>query len=161
MQRKSIFMKRICLIIGVLALFGFVSCHQNREGNVVVSREFPTLSWERFDYIKRTLVLDKPTSYDLELEVAFDESYPYNYFSMTFAVFDAAGNPQRARDYKFIVKDRDGNWKSELENEAYHFRFPINNDLTINEPGTYTFQVENHMHITPLVGIKEIKIINK
>ena len=154
-------MKRFWLILGVFALVGLGSCHQNREGNVLVSREFPTLSWERFDYVERTLELDKPVSYDLELEALFDVSYTYDYFSMTFVVFDSFGNPLRARDYKFILKDRDGQWKSELEDGSYHFRFPINNDLTINEPGKYTFRVENHMPITPLTGIKSIKIISK
>lgn len=119
------------------------------------------MSWERFDFVKRTLEVEKPVSYDLELEVAFDDSYAYPDFSMTFAVFDAAGNPMRAKDYRFVLKDRDGQWKSELEEGLYHFRFPINNDLSINEPGTYVFQIENHMPVTPLVGISEIKIINK
>ena len=161
MQRKIIFMKRFWLVLGMLALFGLSSCKQDEGSNILVSREFPTLSWERFDFVKRTLEVEKPVSYDLELEVAFDDSYAYPDFSMTFAVFDAAGNPMRAKDYRFVLKDRDGQWKSKLEEGLYHFRFPINNDLSINEPGTYIFQIENHMPITPLVGISEIKIINK
>ena len=154
-------MKRFWLILSVFALAGLVSCHQDQQGNVMVSREFPTLSWERFDFVKSTVELEKPVTYNLELEATFDESYPYDYFSMTFAVFDPTGHPLRARDYKFILKDREGLWKSESDEGLYHFRFPINNELSLNEPGSYTFQVENHMPITPLTGIQEIKIINK
>lgn len=142
-------------------MVGWTSCQSHKTDKVLLSRTFPTMSWERFDFVKNTLVLDKPMTYDLELEVTFDESYSYNYFSMTFAVFDKAGHPLRAKDYKFILKDRDGVWKSDLVDGQYHFRFPINNELTLNEPDSYTFQVENRMPITPLLGIKELSLISK
>lgn len=154
-------MKRFLLVLGVFILASMSSCTSNKSDKTLVSREFPTLNWERFDYLKNTIVLDKPTTYDLELDVTFDESYTFNYFMMTFAVFDLAGNPLRAKDYRFTLKDRDGLWKSESTEGQYHFRFPINNELTLNEPGTYVFQIENRMPITPLVGIKQISIIRK
>ena len=154
-------MKKLFFVLGVLVLFGMGSCQRNQTGNVLVSREFPTLSWERFDFVENTLVLDKPVSYDLDLEVVFDNSYTYNYFSVVFAVFDSSNEPLRAKEYKFTLKDRDGQWKSEMEDGQYRFRFPINSELTLNEPGAYTFQLENHMPITPLVGIKHISIISK
>lgn len=154
-------MKRVLLILGVLVLVGLSSCHSNMRNKVLLSREFPTMSWERFDYVKNTMEIDKPVCYNLELDVTFDASYSYNYFSMSFAVFDKSGNPLRAKDYQFNLKDRDGIWKSDLVEGQYHFRFPINNELTLNEPDTYTFQLENRMPITPLLGIKEISLISK
>lgn len=155
-------MKRISFIFGALiVLVGLSSCHSGRSENVLVSREFPTTLWERFDYVERTLALTKPATYSLELDVAFDDSYAFNYFSMVFTVFDDADHPLRSRNYKFTLKDRDGLWKSEPEEGLYHFRLPLNNELTLNEPGTYTFQIENHMPITPLTGIHKISIISK
>lgn len=154
-------MKKYILVLGVLVLFCLSSCQNSRTGNILVSREFPTQSWERFDFIEKTIVLEKPVSYDLDLDVTFDKSYDYNYFSVVFSVFDANDNPLRSKEYKFTLKDREGQWKSELEDGQYHFRFPINSELTLNEPDTYKFQLENHMPITPLLGIKQISIINK
>lgn len=119
------------------------------------------MSWERFDYVTRTVTLDKPVSYDLELDVTFDSTYTFDYFSMVFTVFDNADRPLRAMPYRFSIKDRDGAWKSDPENGLYRFRFPVNSELSLNEPGTYMFHIENRMPITPLVGIREISIINK
>lgn len=149
------------LVFGVLILLGLGSCHTDPNRNVLVSRTFPTASWERFDYVENIVTLNKPATYDLDLVAVFDDTYPFNHFAVVFTVFDDAGNPLRSKNYKFNIKDRDGNWKSEAAEGLYHFRFPLNNELTMNEPGAYTFQIENHMPITPLLGIRELSIISK
>ena len=76
-------------------------------------------------------------------------------------MFDADERPFRTKNYKFKVKDSNGNWNSELVDGYYRFTFPINNELTVNEPGTYRFQLENRMPITPLKGVRDIEILNK
>lgn len=154
-------MKRVLLVFGALILFGLSSCHNDPTENVLVSREFPTSSWERFDYVENTVTLNKPVTYNAELDALFDDTYTFNYFEVVFTVFDKAGNPLRSKIYKFTLKSRDGTWKSDPEDGVYHFRFPLNNELTLNEPDTYTFQIENHMPITPLTGIRKISIIRK
>ena len=152
-------MKRLLHVLWVFILLGLGSCHTNQSGNVLVTRSFPTSSWERFDFVENTIVLSKPVSYNLDLDVLFDDSYTFNYFSVVFTVFDDQEHPLRTKEYKFNIKDRDGQWKSEKVDGKYHFRFPINSALTMNEPGTYVFQLENHMPITPLLGINEISVI--
>lgn len=154
-------MKRALLILGVFTLISLSSCHSEQGGKVLISRTFKTASWERFDYVEKPITLNKPVSYDLELDAWFDDSYPFNYFAVVFTVFDTAGNPLRSKDYKFTLKDRDGVWKSQMEEGRYHFRFPLNSNLTLNDPDTYVFQIENHMPITPLLGIREVSIISK
>ena len=145
----------------VLSLIGFVACHSNRNGNVLISREFPTSSWERFDFLEETLELKKPASYDFVLNATFTPEYPFDYFEVAFTIFDNHDHPLRGKNYQFKVKDRDGVWKSELTENEYRFTFPINSALTLNEPGKYKFQIENRMPITPLLGIKEVKLIDK
>ena len=145
----------------VLSLIGLVACHSNRNGNVLISREFPTLSWERFDFLEETVELKKPVSYDLVLSTTFTPEYPFDYFEIAFTVFDDHDHPLRGKNYQFKVKDRDGVWKSELVENEYHFTFPINSALTLNEPGKYKLQIENRMPITPLLGIKKIQLIDK
>ena len=154
-------MKRIVLILSLIGLLSFSACHSNRNGNVLISRTFPTLSWERFDYLEESIELNKPASYDLTLSATFSPDYPYDYFEMAFSVFDDHGHPLRGKNYRFKLKERDGSWKSELVDDGYRFTFPINSELTLNEPGKYKFQIENRMPITPLLGIKEISLIDK
>ena len=153
-------MKRSLLVIAVI-LIGLSACHNSKRDNALLSRSFPTSSWERFDYVVKDIEVKKPTTYNLVMDVVFDPSYTYNYFSAVFTIFDNHENPFRSKDYKFILKDNDGTWKSTLTDQGYHFSFPINSELNINEPGVYTFRLENRMPITPLTGIKEIKIIDK
>lgn len=117
------------------------------------------MGWERFDFVTSELDIKKPTTYDLSLSVSFDPAYAYNHFSVVFTIFDNEGNPFRSKSYKYMVKDVEGNWKSTLENGHYHFTFPINSELSINEPGHYKCQLESHMPITPLMGVKEVAII--
>lgn len=147
--------------VWVLCLIGLVACHSNRNGNALISRNFPTLSWERFDFLEETLDLKKSVSYDLVLSATFTPEYPFDYFEMAFTVFDDHDHPLRAKNYQFKLKDRDGVWKSELVEGEYRFTFPVNSNLTLNEPGKYKLQIENRMPITPLLGVKEIKLIDK
>jgi gliding motility-associated lipoprotein GldH len=117
------------------------------------------MSWERFDFVKSDIEINKATTYDLALSVSFDSTYTYDYLSVVFTVFDSYDNPLRTKAYQFRLKEKDGSWKSTPVDDSYHFSFPINSELTINEPGVYRFQLESRMPITPLYGIKEISII--
>ena len=154
-------MKRFLAAIGLLVLIGLGACHSNQGGKVLISRTFPTFSWERFDFVEKHMELKKPVTYDLVLNVTFGPDYPFDYFAMAFTVFDDEGHPLRAKSYQFSLKNREGLWKSELSDGVYRFSFPINNELTLNEPGKYTFQIENRMPITPLLGIHEISLVEK
>ena len=153
------FMKRILFTIGVFLVLGLGGCQGPKGDKTLVERTFTSTGWERFDFVTNEINVKKPTIYDLSLEATFDPSYAYDYFSVVFTIFDADGNPFRSKNYKFRVKESDGSWKSTLTDGCYHFSFPINNELSINEPGTYKFQLESHLPITPLMGVKEVAII--
>ena len=153
-------MKKLILFLGVIFLIGLSSCGPNNAGKVLLSRSFPTTSWERFDFVNANIEVKKATTYDLVLEASFDTTYSYDYLSVVFTIFDAYENPFRTKAYQFRLKENDGSWKSTLVDGCYHFSFPINNEISINEPGGYNFQLENRMPITPLYGIKDISIIS-
>ena len=138
-----------------------VSCRSGSDNHVLLSRTFTDTGWERFDFIKREVTIKQPVSYNLNMEAVFAPSYPYNELTVVFTVFDADENPLRAKSYRFRLKDAEGQWKSELKDGCYTFLLPINSDLTLDGPGTYLFQLESRMPITPLAGIKKIAIINQ
>lgn len=158
MQAKLSLMKRLLLVFGLICVAGLYSCSIGDKDKHLLVRSFPTLSWERFDYVENKIEIQKPNTYNLILNASFDPSYTYDYFSVVFSVFDGKGDLIRSRNYKFRLKEKDGSWKSTLTEGAYHFTFPINSELTINDPGVYLFQLENRMPTTPLYGIKEISI---
>ncbi|MBQ3709745.1 MAG: hypothetical protein II887_03485 [Bacteroidales bacterium] len=154
-------MKRFLLVLSLIGLVGFSACNSGQNKKVLMSRAFPTSSWERFDFVEQTVELKKPATYNLVLNATFAPDYPYDHFAMSFTVFNEEGRPLRGKNYQFTLKDRDGSWKSELTENGYCFTFPINSELMLNDPGTYKFQIENRMPITPLLGIKEISLIDK
>lgn len=153
-------MKRLALVFGCLFL-AFCGCWQQTEKNVILQRSFYNNNWERFDFVKNTIDVKEKTSYDLNLRISFTEDYPYNDFSMIFTVFDAYGDPYRAKAYKFNLKDSEGQWNGESRDGCHTFELPINKSFLIADPGKYTFQIENYMPITPLVGVKELTLYKK
>lgn len=154
-------MKRITIILGVLCMMGLFSCQHNQADKALLSREFTSSGWERFDFVSNELEIKKPTTYDLTMEASFEETYPFDYISVVFTVFDNDDEPMRAKSYKFSVKDKGGTWKSDLKDGLYTFTFPINSEMSFNEPGTYILQLENRMPTTPLSGIHHIALISK
>ena len=152
-------MKKIVLIVGcLLCLFG---CVQKEENKVVQHREFYETLWERFDYVQDSIEVKAETTYDLSLKIAFTDDYSYKDFSMVFTVFSSDGEPYRSKTYKFNLKDDEGNWNVEKVDGCHTFVLPINKSLRISEVGTYIFQIENRMPITPLVGVKELTLLNE
>lgn len=154
-------MKNILFPITLLLLIAMSSCRSGRNDNVLLDRAFTASGWERFDFITRDIEVKQPVTYNLNMEAVFDPSYPFDEFTVVFSVFDADENPLRSKSYRFRLKDGEKQWKSELKDGSYTFLLPINSELTLNEPGTYTFQLENRMPITPLAGIKRVSILNQ
>lgn len=154
-------MRKVLFSLCMLLFLGLASCHSDQSGNALLSRSFTSSGWERFDFITQQVELKRPTTYNLNMEATFAPTYAYDHLTVVFTVFDANGNPLRAKNYQFRLKDADGQWKSELKEGGYTFNLPINNELSLNEAGTYTFQLESRMPITPLEGIRKIAILNQ
>ena len=141
-----------------LALLG---CQQQAKNNKeLLHRDFFNTVWERFDYVCSDIEVTASTTYNLSMRISFTDDYPYNDFLMVFTVFDENGNPYRSKGYKFNLKDTEGNWNIEKKNDCFTFNLPINKNLTISEPGKYRFTIEQRMPITPLVGVKELSLLN-
>lgn len=153
-------MKKFCFLIGIFFLTVLGACDHQKKESTLMSRNFMANSWERFDYITSDLEIKKPTTLNLNMIVSFNSDYTYDYFSVVFTVFDKDDNPLRAKSYKFSIKDSDGQWKSELTDGCYTFKFPINSELALNEPDVYKLQLENRMPTTPLIGIKSLSIVS-
>ncbi len=148
---------RILIVALCLCFFG---CGQRANDKALLQRSFYETIWERFDYVTNDVNITKPTTYDLSLRISFTDDYPYNDISLVFTVFDEKDNPYRAKGYKFNLKDEEGHWNAEKVDGCYTFNLPINKKLSINEPGKYQFRMEQKMPITPVVGVKELTLIN-
>ena len=135
-------------------------CEPKAKNKELMQRSFYNTVWERFDFVSTDVEVAEPTTFDLSLRISFTDDYPYDYIDLVFAVLTNEGDRYRAKGYKPKLKDADGNWSSELKDGCYTFTLPINKELLINDPGTYRFQIEQKMPITPLVGVKELTLLN-
>lgn len=140
-----------------LGLFG---CQEQAKNKELLHRDFYNTVWERFDYVSTEIEVTATTTYDLSMHISFTEDYSYNDFSMIFTVFDKNGNPYRSKGYKFNLKDADGHWNVEKKGDCYTFILPVNRQLSITDPGKYKFVIEQRMPITPIVGVKELVLLN-
>ena len=147
-----------------ILVFGFflclIGCGQQEKDKELLQRSFYGTLWERFDYVKKDVTITKATTYDLSLRISFTDEYLYKDISLVFTVFDEHENPYRAKGYKFNLKDDEDHWNVEKVDGCYTFTLPINKKLTIVDPGKYQFRLEQKMPITPLMGVKELSIIN-
>ena len=153
-------MRKLSIFIAFILALVFIGCNSKETNQLIIQRDFYQNVWERFDYVQNTVTIDKETSFDLSLDISFTDDYPFNDFSMVFTVFDSYGNPYRSKAYKFNLKDDENHWKSQMKDGCYSFNLPINKALQITDAGTYRFQIEYRMPITPIVGVKQLTLIN-
>lgn len=151
-------MKRHFNIALLFCILLFLGCARQEKKGDVIHREFYQTEWERFDYVSNEVEVAQPTTFDLGLRICLTEDYPYDNISLVFTVFTSDNTPYRSRGYKFRVKDNEGQWSSECVDGCYTFDLPVNKAMEINEVGTYRFQIEQTMPITPLVGVKELTL---
>lgn len=152
-------MKKYAILV-IACCLGLMGCGSKDKNAEMIHRVFFDTIWERFDYVRTDVEVKESSTFDLSMKISFTEDYSYDDFSMIFTVFNSEGQPYRCKGYKFNLKDSEGHWNSQLADGCYTFIFPINKELMIADIGKYCFQIENHMPITPVVGVKELTLYN-
>lgn len=154
----------------LLSVFLTMSC-SNKEPNIVINKDFVNEEWSRFEYLTgEILINEESANFDIIMEVKVTDSYPNVYvshqddssllFNMTIKYPN--GSSSRSMNYKYTLKDNEGNWKADKIDGCYTFLLPIISEMTFGEKGIYTFKIENKYPKDPLSGIKSmtIKCIN-
>jgi gliding motility-associated lipoprotein GldH len=160
-------MKRIGIITAlalIMTTLCLVSCTK-KQNDVVISVDFDKEMWRRFDYLNATYNVKKaPMTADLVLFVTVSESFPdiYPYqddgsLTMTMTI-DSPDGSRRSREYKFRLKDSEGNFKSEMVDGYYNYELPLISEMSFREAGDYVFKIENKYSKDPLFGIKRLSI---
>lgn len=152
-----------CILFSVI----FISSCSKKSDNIVISNNFQNEEWPRFEYLNGEMKIDKaPVKYDVIMEIAVSDEYPNIYnvqddcsllFNLTIKNPEDSGS--RSRDYRFTLKDKDGNWKADKVDGYYVFRLPIISEMTFSEKGLYNFKLENKYPKDPLYGIKSLSLM--
>ena len=153
-------------ILLALLFTTLLSC-TSKQDNIVIYRDFNNEEWPRFEYLEGSVNIDRaPVKYDVIMEAIVSDVYPNVYenhrednsllFNLTIKNPNNSG--ARSKDYKFSLKDKDGNWKADKKDGYYTFKLPIISEMTFGEEGTYIFKIENKYPKDPLYGIKSVKL---
>jgi gliding motility-associated lipoprotein GldH len=153
-------------ILIALFLIAMLSC-TSKQDNAIIYRDFINEEWSRFDFLEGNMIIKKaPVKYDVIMEVAVSEIFPNVYenhrsdnsllFNLTIKNPNDSG--ARSKDYKFSLKDKDGNWKADKKDGYYIFKLPIISEMTFGEEGEYKFRIENKYSKDPLYGIKYLSL---
>lgn len=156
---------RYILNIAVLSIFLFLSCVKDTNHNIVV-KEFDNDEWSRFDNLEGSISVTKnDIKYDLLMELVVSDMYPSPYenhqkdgsFLFNLTISNSNGL-YRSRDYKFMLKDKDGFWNAEKKDGYYVFKLPIINGITFSDIDIYTFKIENKYPKDPVSGINRLTL---
>lgn len=158
--------KNVLFISLIFTALCFNSCSKKQD-SVVLSRVFQGENWGRFDYLEADYhVVNAPMTADLVMNIEVSDIYPNTYqnyddndrFFIIVLSINAPDGGKRTREYKFRLKDSEGNFKSEKIDGYYHFELPLINEMSFTENGDYHFKVENKYTKEPLCGIKSLNI---
>lgn len=149
----------------ILSLLVFCSC-SGKQDNIVIYKEFQDNEWSRFDYLNGEFEISSPGKYDIVMEIAVNDNFPNIYeihheectFSFNMTIKNPNDSGSRSKDYRYKLKDNDGNWKSDKENGYYVFKLPVISEMTLGEKGTYSFKIENKYTKDPMYGIKSLTL---
>lgn len=152
--------------ITILFLIFLSSCSK-KQTDIVISKNFSNEEWARFDYLKGEFEIRKvPTVCNIVLEITVSEVYPNIYpyhrddgsFLFNMTIKNPENDGFRSKDYRFSLKDKEGNWKANKVDGYYTFYLPIINGITFSETGVYSFIMENKYTKDPLFGIKNLTL---
>lgn len=148
----------------IIIALSFVSC-SDTQNYLVLSQDFEGEKWSRFDVITAEYNVVRPMTVDVFMELTLSDDFPnvYPFYKndgdMPFCMYlEFPDGNHRVKDYKYSLKDKSGNWKSEKIDGYYHFDISLMSELNISESGICKFVIENKYSKDPLYGIKNMTI---
>ncbi len=149
----------------ILSLFVFGSC-SNKHDNIVIYKEFPNNEWPRFDYLNGEFEITSPGEYDVVMEIIVGDEFPNTYeisrddstFPFNMTIKNPGDSGSRSKDFKYKLKDQDGNWKADKVDGYYVYHLPVISEMTFGEKGTYRIKIENKYPKDPMQGIKSLTL---
>lgn len=154
------------ILILLFTTFLLVSCSKKND-IVVIEKDFVNEEWSRFEFLNGEIqVEDASSEYDIVMHITVSDIYPNTYenhqddssllFNMT--IKNAENGFSRSKDYKFYLKDKDGNWKADKSEGYYTFKLPVIEGINFSDQGAYTFKIENKYPKDPLYGVKSLTL---
>jgi gliding motility-associated lipoprotein GldH len=153
-MKKSISLLLSGLIVIALS---FYSCDSRK-----VFREFekiPGYSWERDQTITFQTEINKENGpLDINLELRHSSFFPYKEMAVVFRIIGPDGSV-RSAEHIIAIRDEKGDFIGDGMGDLWDVSFSLYEGLSLNESGTYTFEVDNVMPRVRVAGIMEVGLL--
>lgn len=146
---------RIVLIPALLlAVTLLISC--NTGSIYSESESIPGYKWDVDNIITfRAPVTDTLNSYDINLLIRTDNSYPYRNIFLFIKTMSPAGRAIKDT-IEYFLADEKGDWYGSGLGDINDLSVPFKANVHFPEPGTYTFSIQHGMRENKLRGVTDI-----
>lgn len=148
-------MKKIFLFL--LVSFSLFACNKPHTQY----HRFKTNSWQRFDKITFDIpVTNAPADYDLYFHFRHNNQFSLNRMPL-FVTLQSPNSEERVNEYKFTIKDNEGNYKGNGMGDIWDNTFLLRKQYTVRDTGIYHITFENMHYKYETPGVIEIGVTMK
>ncbi len=141
------------LLLGII-VSTFISCQKT---SINLSHQFKNDIWNSFDDVELKTKIDIDKTYQLKVIIYVKQDFEQPNFSFGFSQNSEDGESIYF-NYKIPIKNKEGNFIENIENNVYKYILIIRNKTVFNSDGEYTFKFENLMNKYNVKGVHKIEL---
>jgi gliding motility-associated lipoprotein GldH len=145
-------------IIPLLFVALLLSC-----GNGTVFKKyhrFDNITWDRFEVLNFELDAKEGQPLDFDFLFRHHTLYLYDFIDVNITFYTPSG-ATLSRDYHFMLKDEEGNWKASGAGDLWDIAFPIRKEMKFSKGGICKIRIENKMTKINTPGVVEVGLLAK
>lgn len=142
------------IIVFIAIIFCAISCEKNRvyEKNISIEK----YSWDSKVIPSYTVeIRDTSLLYNIYVNIRHADLYPFQNIWLQVSTQFPDGT-KASRRVEIMLANDEGKWFGEGLGDIWDFRSLIQENAFFNQPGTYTFTIEQNMRQDPLPGIMAV-----
>lgn len=142
------------IFVSLAIIFCMISCERNRvyEKNISIEK----YSWDsKVIPSYKVEIIDTSVLYNIYVNIRHADLYPFQNIWLQVGTQFPNGT-KASRRVEIMLANDEGKWYGEGLGDIWDFRSLIQENAFFNNPGTYTFTIEQNMRQDPLPGIMAI-----
>jgi len=142
------------LLLFVLLIGMLISCDSNRvyDENIILEKK----GWNVMHKLKFDVIIpDAVQRYNVYLKVRNAPDYPYSNLFLFLNTVTPDGRISRDT-LELTLADYDGRWLGSGTGSVKFSKFLLQQGIRFNQPGKYTFELEQAMRVRELKGIRDV-----
>jgi gliding motility-associated lipoprotein GldH len=149
-------MKKTLVLMAIISA-SLLSCSKSKVYEKFIKLD--NYKWKRDNLIRFDVdIKDIKTNYDVTLAIRHTTYYAFANIKVNVTLTFPSGET-RAKYYNIFLRDTDGSFKGEGAGDLWDITYPVFNDITFSEAGTYKFEVQNVMPIVELPDIMDVGLV--